>query len=77
MMYNCKLLPFQESPILLSVDPERMTSLIWELLGSLKLIGIQWQEKLQPLVPLKRVIAGLRGTTSSPTEDILAQEGKV
>lgn len=54
-----------------------MTSLIWELLGSLKLIGIQWQEKLQPLVPLKRVIAGLRGTTSSSTEDILAQEGKV
>lgn len=75
--YNCKLLPFQELPILLSqsVDAERMTSLIWELPEPLKLMAIQLQGKLQASVPLKRVIAALRGTTSSPPEDALAWEG--
>lgn len=54
-----------------------MTSLIWELPESLKLMAIQLQGKLQALVPLKRVIAALRGTTPPPAQDTLAQEGKV
>lgn len=77
-MYNRKLLPqTQEHPILLSVDVQRMTSLIQGLPGTIKLMAIQLQGKLQALLPLKRVIAALRGTTSPAASGSLDWEGKV
>ncbi|XP_052631079.1 LOW QUALITY PROTEIN: uncharacterized protein LOC128136025, partial [Harpia harpyja] len=61
MMYDRKLEPTQESPMMMSVDPERMTPLIRGLPDSLKLIGIQLQGKIQAMPQGKSVAAALGG----------------
>lgn len=76
MMDDPKPVPFQQSPMMISVDAERMTPLIRGLPNSLQLFGIQLQGKLEALSPFKRVIAALRGTTSSSARDTLARESK-
>ncbi|XP_048793816.1 uncharacterized protein LOC125689990 [Lagopus muta] len=49
MMYDRKLQPHHESPMMMPVDPERMTALIRGLPESLKPIGIQLQGKIQAM----------------------------
>ncbi|XP_074996699.1 LOW QUALITY PROTEIN: uncharacterized protein LOC142078063 [Calonectris borealis] len=63
MMYDRKLEPRQESPVMMPVDPERMTPLIRGLLDSLKPIGIQLQGKTQAMPQSERVAAALEGLT--------------
>ncbi|XP_075597417.1 uncharacterized protein LOC142599608 [Balearica regulorum gibbericeps] len=63
MMYDRKLEPRQESPMMMPVDPERMTPLIRGLPDSLKPIGIQLQGKIQAMPQGDRVAAALEGLT--------------
>ncbi|KFW08085.1 hypothetical protein N327_00949, partial [Fulmarus glacialis] len=55
MMYDRKLEPRQESPMMMPVDPEQMTPLIRGLPDSLKLIGVQLQGEIQAMPQSKRV----------------------
>ncbi|GAB0189146.1 hypothetical protein GRJ2_001379900 [Grus japonensis] len=57
MMYDREL----SSPMLLPVDPERMTPLIRGLPDSLKPIGIQLQGKIQNIPSEERIAAALEG----------------
>ncbi|XP_069631239.1 LOW QUALITY PROTEIN: uncharacterized protein [Haliaeetus albicilla] len=61
MMYDQKLEPTQESSMMMSVDPERMTPLIRGLPDSLKPIGIQLQGKIQAMPQGESVGAALGG----------------
>ena len=65
MMYDKKLQPHHESPMMMTVDPERMTPLIRGLPESLKPIGIQLQGKIQALSQGERTQAVLEGTVTS------------
>ena len=65
MMYDRKLQPHHESPMMMPVDPERMTPLIKGLPESLKPIGIQLQGKIQALSQGERTRAALEGTVTS------------
>jgi len=65
MMYDRKLQPHHESPMMMPVDPERMTPLIRGLPESLKPIGIQLQGKIQAMSQGERAQAVLEGTVSS------------
>ncbi|XP_021238285.1 uncharacterized protein LOC110390976 [Numida meleagris] len=65
MMYDRKLQPHHESPMLMPVDPERMTPLIRGLPESLKPIGIQLQGKIQALSQGERSRAALERTVTS------------
>ncbi|XP_009579700.1 PREDICTED: uncharacterized protein LOC104079376, partial [Fulmarus glacialis] len=60
MMYDRKLEPRQESPMMMPVDPEQMTPLIRGLPDSLKLIGVQLQGEIQAMPQSKRVAAALK-----------------
>lgn len=62
MMYDRELK--QESPIVIPVDPERMTPLILGLPDSLKAIGIQLQGKIQATSQSERAVAALEGLLS-------------
>ncbi|XP_052520677.1 uncharacterized protein LOC128071716 [Tympanuchus pallidicinctus] len=62
MMYDRKLQPHHESPMMMPVDPERMTPLIRGLPESLKPIGIQLQGKIQAMPQGERARAALEGT---------------
>ena len=64
MMYDRKLHPYHESPMMMPVDPERMTPLIKGLPESLKPIGIQLQGKIQALSQGERTQAVLEGTVT-------------
>uniref|UniRef100_A0A8C5TJH5 Uncharacterized protein n=1 Tax=Malurus cyaneus samueli TaxID=2593467 RepID=A0A8C5TJH5_9PASS len=77
MMCSRKLVPFQESPMMLTVDAERLTPLIRGLPDSLKPLGIQLQGSIQALGPLERMAAALQSTNSSPARDAPTQGGKV
>ncbi|XP_051499549.1 uncharacterized protein LOC127396039 [Apus apus] len=55
MMHNGQLNPYQESPMLLTVDPERMTPLIRGLPESLRPVGIQLQGQIKATSPLARL----------------------
>ncbi|GAB0210179.1 hypothetical protein GRJ2_003483700 [Grus japonensis] len=61
VMYDRKLEPRQESPMMMPADPERMTPLIRGLPNSLKLIGIQLHGKIQAMPQGDRVAAALEG----------------
>ncbi|GAB0180729.1 hypothetical protein GRJ2_000538200 [Grus japonensis] len=61
MMYNRELKPNLSSPMLLPVDPERMTPLIRGLPNSLKPIGIQLQGRIQNTPGEERIAAALEG----------------
>ncbi|XP_074719620.1 uncharacterized protein LOC141941203 [Strix uralensis] len=61
MMCDRELKPNQGSPVMLPVDPERMTPLIWGLPDSLKPIGIQLQGKIQNTPNGERITAALEG----------------
>ncbi|XP_009571611.1 PREDICTED: LOW QUALITY PROTEIN: uncharacterized protein LOC104072469 [Fulmarus glacialis] len=63
MMYDWKLEPRQESPMMMPVDPEPMTALMRGLPDSLKPIGIQLQGKIQAMLQSERVAAALEGLT--------------
>ncbi|XP_029876242.1 uncharacterized protein LOC115343847 [Aquila chrysaetos chrysaetos] len=63
MMYDRKLEPRQESPMMMLVDPERMTPLIRGLPDSLKPIGIQLQGKIQAMPQGEGVGAASGGFT--------------
>ncbi|XP_065592066.1 uncharacterized protein LOC136048350 [Cyrtonyx montezumae] len=65
MMYDRKLQLHHESPMMLPVDPERMTPLIRGLPESLKPIGIQLQGKIQAMPQGERTRAMLEGTATS------------
>ena len=65
MIYDRKLQPHDESPVMMPVDPERMIPLIRGLPESLKLIGIQLQEKIKALSQGERTWAVLEGTVTS------------
>ncbi|XP_072216495.1 uncharacterized protein [Excalfactoria chinensis] len=65
MMYDRRLQPHHESPMMMPVDPERMTPLIRGLPESLKPIGIQLQGKIQALPQRERTQAALEGTVTS------------
>ncbi|XP_072216512.1 uncharacterized protein [Excalfactoria chinensis] len=65
MMYDRKLQPHHESPMMMPVDPERMTPLIRGLPESLKPIGIQLQGKIQAMPQGERTWAALEGTVTS------------
>ncbi|XP_072183427.1 uncharacterized protein [Excalfactoria chinensis] len=65
MMYDRKLQPRHESPMMLPVDPERMTPLIRGLPESLKPIGIQLQSKIQAMSQGERARAVLEGAGTS------------
>ncbi|XP_072184206.1 uncharacterized protein [Excalfactoria chinensis] len=65
MMYDRKLQPHHESPMMMPVDPERMTPLIRGLPESLKPIGIQLQGKIQAMPRGERTRAALEGTVTS------------
>ncbi|XP_042675339.1 uncharacterized protein LOC122160632 [Centrocercus urophasianus] len=62
MMYDRKLLPHHKSPMMMPVDPERMTPLIRGLPESLKPIGIQLQGKIQAMPQGERARAAIEGT---------------
>ncbi|XP_031464638.1 uncharacterized protein LOC116238867 [Phasianus colchicus] len=64
MMYDRKLQPNHESPMMMPVDPERMTALIRGLPESLKPIGIQLQGKIQVMPQGERARAALEGTVT-------------
>uniref|UniRef100_A0A8C0IIM2 Uncharacterized protein n=1 Tax=Bubo bubo TaxID=30461 RepID=A0A8C0IIM2_BUBBB len=61
MMYDRELKPNQGSPMMMPVDPERMTPLIRGLPDSLKPIGIQLQGKIQNSSNVERMTATLEG----------------
>ena len=61
MMYDRELKPNLSSPMLLPVDPERMTPLIRGLPNSLKPIGIQLRGKIQNIPREERITAALEG----------------
>ncbi|XP_074669759.1 uncharacterized protein LOC141918811 [Strix aluco] len=61
MMYDRELKPNQGSPMMMPVDPERMTPLIRGLPDSLKPIGIQLQGKIQNTPNAERMTAALEG----------------
>ncbi|XP_064361548.1 uncharacterized protein LOC112984442 [Dromaius novaehollandiae] len=61
MMYDRELKPNLSSPVLLPVDPERMTPLIRGLPDSLKPIGIHLQGKIQNVPHKERIAAALEG----------------
>ncbi|GAB0205260.1 hypothetical protein GRJ2_002991600 [Grus japonensis] len=61
MMYDWELKPNLSSPMLLPVDPERMTPLIRGLPNSLKPIGIQLRGKIQNIPREERITAALEG----------------
>ncbi|XP_074682581.1 uncharacterized protein LOC141924255 [Strix aluco] len=61
MMYDRELKPNQGSPMMMPVDPERMTPLIRGLPDSLKPIGIQLQGKIQNSSNVERMTASLEG----------------
>lgn len=61
MMYDRELKPNQSSPMMMPVDPERMTPLIRGLPDSLKPIGIQLQGKIQNTPKGERTAAALEG----------------
>ncbi|XP_074880385.1 uncharacterized protein LOC142029430 [Buteo buteo] len=63
MMYDRKLDPGQESLMMMLVDPERMTPLIWGLPDSLKPVGIQLQGRIQAMPQGQRVTAALERLT--------------
>ncbi|XP_040977259.1 uncharacterized protein LOC121232857 [Aquila chrysaetos chrysaetos] len=63
MMCDRKLEPRQESPMMMLVDPERMTPLIRGLPDSLKPIGIQLQGKIQAMPQGEGVGAASGGFT--------------
>ncbi|XP_075014577.1 uncharacterized protein LOC142086018 [Calonectris borealis] len=63
MMYDRKLEPRQESPMMMPVDPERMTPLMRGLPDSLKPMGIQLQGKIQAIPQGERVAAAVEGLT--------------
>ncbi|XP_015735124.2 LOW QUALITY PROTEIN: uncharacterized protein LOC107322042 [Coturnix japonica] len=65
MMYDRKLQPHHESPMMMPVDPERMTPLIRGLPESLKPIGIQLQGKIQAMPQGERTRAALEGSITS------------
>ncbi|XP_065592015.1 uncharacterized protein LOC136048321 [Cyrtonyx montezumae] len=65
MMYDRKLQPHHESPMMMPVDPERMTPLIRGLPESLKPIGIQLQGKIQAMPQGERIQAALEGAAAS------------
>ncbi|XP_074667200.1 uncharacterized protein LOC141917704 [Strix aluco] len=60
-MYDRELKPNQGSLMMMPVDPERMTPLIWGLPDSLKAIGIQLQGKIQNTPNAERMTASLEG----------------
>uniref|UniRef100_A0A663EGK8 Uncharacterized protein n=1 Tax=Aquila chrysaetos chrysaetos TaxID=223781 RepID=A0A663EGK8_AQUCH len=64
MMYNRELKPHQGSPMMMPVDPERMTPLIRGLPDSLKPIGIQLQGRIQNTPDGERITATLEGKVS-------------
>ncbi|PKU32796.1 endogenous retrovirus group 3 member 1 env polyprotein [Limosa lapponica baueri] len=65
MLHNCELRPQQESPMMLPVDPERMTPLIRGLPESLKLTSIQLQGTIRAL---ERVTAATEGKGIVPPD---------
>ncbi|XP_072216209.1 uncharacterized protein [Excalfactoria chinensis] len=65
MMYDRKLQPRHESPMMMPVDPERMTPLIRGLPESLKPIGIQLQGKIQAMSQGERARTVLEGAGTS------------
>lgn len=70
MMYDRQLEPHISSPMMLPVDPERMTPLIRGLPDSLKPIGIQLQGKIQNMPETDRVTATLeRAATADRTRN--------
>lgn len=77
VMCNCKLVPFQEFPMMLTADAQRMTPLICGLPDSLKPVSIQLQGRIQAPARLEKVAAALKGTTSSPAGDAPTWGGKV
>lgn len=64
MMYDRKLQPHHESPMMLPVNPERLTPLIRGLPESLKPIGIQLQGKIQAMSQGERTWAALEGSVT-------------
>ena len=64
MMYDRKLQPHHESPMMLPVNPERLTPLIRGLPESLKPIGIQLQGKIQAMSQGERTWAALEGSVA-------------
>ncbi|XP_040977178.1 uncharacterized protein LOC121232785 [Aquila chrysaetos chrysaetos] len=64
MMYDRELKPHQGSPMMMPVDPERMTPLIRGLPDSLKPIGIQLQGRIQKTPDGERFMATLEGKMS-------------
>ncbi|XP_042644246.1 uncharacterized protein LOC122152922 [Tyto alba] len=64
MMYDRELKPSQGSPMMMPVDPERMTPLIRGLPDSLKPFGIQLQGKIQNTPNAERMTAALEGTVT-------------
>ncbi|XP_071585765.1 LOW QUALITY PROTEIN: uncharacterized protein [Heliangelus exortis] len=59
MMNDRKLDMRYSSPMLLPVDPEQMTPLIWGLLESLKAMGIQLQGQIRATAPQDCLLAAL------------------
>ncbi|XP_052529540.1 uncharacterized protein LOC128076184 [Tympanuchus pallidicinctus] len=64
LMYDRKLQPHHESPMMMPVDPERMTPLIRGLPESLKPIGIQLQARIQAMSQGERTRAVLEETVT-------------
>ncbi|KFP93488.1 hypothetical protein N329_12445, partial [Haliaeetus albicilla] len=64
MMYDRELKPHQCSLMMMPVDPERMTPLIWGLHDSLKPIRIQLQGRIQNTPNGERIMATLEGKVS-------------
>ncbi|XP_074769749.1 uncharacterized protein LOC141963913 [Athene noctua] len=72
MMYDRELKPNQGSPMMMPVDPERMTPLIRGLPDSLKPIAIQLQGKIQNTPNGERITAALEGIVTPDHQ----QQGK-
>jgi len=64
-MYDRKLQPHHEPPLMVSIGPERMSLSVRGLPESLKPIGIQLQGKIQAMSQRERARAVLEGTVSS------------
>uniref|UniRef100_A0A8B9M0A1 Uncharacterized protein n=1 Tax=Accipiter nisus TaxID=211598 RepID=A0A8B9M0A1_9AVES len=64
MMYDWELKPHQGFPMMMPVDPERMTPLVRGLPDSLKPIGIQLQGRIQNTPNGERIMATLEGKVS-------------
>ncbi|XP_068280404.1 uncharacterized protein, partial [Nyctibius grandis] len=74
MMYDRELKLRQESPMMIPVDPERMTPLVRGLPDSLKPLGIQLQSTIRNTPQSARVTAALTGVL---TPDRRTPEQKV